>query len=81
MPHDVDGKELAVGDLVVIQCTVKDIQPYTGYCNVTLESVHARNPDDAKETFSCNAAVTQKVYDTPEEAEAAADDAEAEKSE
>lgn len=68
MPHDSTGRELQVGDEVVIVCKVETIYPDAEFCNLTLKSVEDRT-DGSKETFSCQAKVVQKVWETPEQAE------------
>jgi len=49
--HDRIGRELKVGDTVVILATVTDLSPTPDYCNVSLDTVYGRKPDDAKETI------------------------------
>lgn len=50
--HDKNGKPLKVGDIVVVECVVKDVSTTPDYCNCTLETVHGRRPDGQKERFS-----------------------------
>lgn len=67
MPHDKNGNELKAGDLVLIQCVVKEVTPQEDFCNITLETVHGRKPDGFKETISAiNAAVVELVGDPVE---------------
>lgn len=62
MPHDVNGKVLAVGDEVILRAKVTTVCPGEEYCNISIESVHGRKPDGLKETMSAiNAAVLEKV--------------------
>ncbi len=51
--HDVNGTRLSVGDTVVIYGKIKSLSEGTpDYCNVSVESIHGRRPDGAKETMS-----------------------------
>lgn len=50
--HDAIGRPLQVGDTVVLTAKITQLSPTPDYCNVTIESVHARRPDGAKETVS-----------------------------
>lgn len=50
--HDRLGRELKVGDTVVILATVTQLSATPDYCNVTVQSVFGRKPDDVKETIS-----------------------------
>lgn len=60
--HDRNGKALHVGDQVMIQCVVKDLQAGEDYCNVSLETVHGRRPDGAKEHIGAiNTGVVEKA--------------------
>lgn len=64
MPHDFAGKELQVGDEVLLRAKVTAITATEDYCNVTIESLYGRKPDGAKETISAiNAAVLKKGWD------------------
>ena len=47
--HDAIGRDLMVGDLVLIPVRIKQLSPSEEYCNVTLESVLGRRPDGNKE--------------------------------
>lgn len=49
--HDAKGRELKVGDLVLIPACITQLQPTPDYCNVSAESVIGRRPDGARETF------------------------------
>lgn len=60
--HDRTGTQLKKGDTVTILCVVTDVQPTNDYCNVSVETVHGRKPDGAKERISAiNTAVMEKV--------------------
>lgn len=50
--HDAKGRELKVGDTVLIPAKITQLSPGEDYCNVSASSVFGRRPDDAKETFS-----------------------------
>lgn len=47
--HDRVGRELKVGDTVVILATVTELSATPDYCNVSVETVYGRRPDDSKE--------------------------------
>jgi hypothetical protein len=60
--HDALGKELKVGDHVLIMAKVTDLSTTEEFCNVTVESVLGRRPDGAKEHISViNTGVLVKV--------------------
>ncbi len=61
MPHDVNGKMLKEGDVVMIPAKVKTVNPGDDFCNLTVESIHGRKPDGTKETMTLNAAVVELV--------------------
>lgn len=48
--HDKNGKELKVGDTVLLPAKITQLQPTEDFCNVQLESLFGRRPDDQKET-------------------------------
>lgn len=50
--HDANGTPLKVGDLVYIPAVITQLNPCEEYCNVSLETVYGRRPDDRKETLS-----------------------------
>lgn len=50
--HDKKGRELKVGDTVLIPAKITSVSPSEDYCNVAAESVFGRRPDNAKENFS-----------------------------
>lgn len=54
MPHDKHGHALAVGDIVLIPCTVKSVQSSTDYCNVELETTEPNFPGTSKGTLNMN---------------------------
>ena len=49
--HDRLGRELKEGDLVLVPCRVKSVFATEDFCNLTLESVFGRRPDDNKEVI------------------------------
>lgn len=60
--HDVNGTKLKVGDIVMIPCKITALNPSDDFCNVSLETVHGRRPDLAKENFyAINTGVTVLV--------------------
>jgi hypothetical protein len=50
--HDAKGRELKVGDVVVLKATITELHPTEEYCNVGIESEFGRRPDGAKERVS-----------------------------
>lgn len=44
MPHDLNNEPLAVGDVVSLDCRVKEIMTGEKYCNVLLETILPPNP-------------------------------------
>lgn len=50
--HDRKGRELVVGDLVLIPMVITSLSPSEDYCNVSAASYYGRRPDKCKETFS-----------------------------
>lgn len=49
--HDAKGRELKVGDVVLIPAVLLDVYTGEDYCNVKAESAIGRRPDGAKEQF------------------------------
>ena len=49
--HDAKGRELKIGDLVMIPARITALQPTEDYCNVSAESLFRRRPDAARENF------------------------------
>lgn len=47
--HDAKGRELKVGDSVLIPCVVTGITTTEDYCNITMETKFGRRPDGIKE--------------------------------
>lgn len=63
--HDRNGKPLEKGDIVVLIGTITELHATEDYCNVTVESVFGRRPDEQKERVSAiNTGVLLRVIDT-----------------
>jgi hypothetical protein len=57
--HDAKGRELKIGDTVLIPAKVKEVHVTEDYCDVSLESRFRRRPDGFKEHFNAiNSGVT-----------------------
>ena len=54
MPHDLMGKELKVGDTVLVPCQVKAIHLTEEYCNVELETNLVMFPVDSRVAITLN---------------------------
>jgi hypothetical protein len=65
MPFDANGKELAVGDKVMIPATVVDVYPdgHTDYVNVRVELDHIMPPYTDKSLFDLNGKQVEKQGD------------------
>lgn len=50
--HDKNGKELAIGDTVLIAAKITQLSPGDDYCNVSVQTINGRKPDGVKETIS-----------------------------
>lgn len=61
MPHDLNGDELHVGDLVTVRCRVKSIVLTEDYCNVSLETVERMFPGEHTSALTLNAKQVTKV--------------------
>ena len=61
--HDARGKELKVGDIVLIPARIRELYTSEDYCNVSAESLLGRRPDSMKESFSINTAVLLRAND------------------
>lgn len=48
MPHDKNGAELKVGDVVTVEATVKELSTGVEFCNIQLETVDPMYPGNAK---------------------------------
>ncbi len=60
MPHDREGNELKVGDLVYVPAKIKTIELTEHYCNVTIETSERMPPRDAVTTLVLNSRQTVK---------------------
>ena len=60
MPHDLNGQELKVGDLVYVPARIKAIELTEHYCNVTLETSERMPPHDTVSTLVLNSRQTVK---------------------
>lgn len=52
MPHDANGVELKVGDIVNMPFKVKQVHLSEEYCNLDLESCYKMYPSDNRTTLS-----------------------------
>lgn len=50
--HDAKGRELKVGDRVIVPAVITDLSATEDYCNVGLETEYGRRPDEQKERIS-----------------------------
>lgn len=55
MPHDTNGSEVKVGDRVMIECEVTQVQPGEDYCNVTLQTCVPMQPSGSPYCITLNA--------------------------
>lgn len=65
MPHCRLGKELKVGDKVLIYATVESVSPGLQYCNVTVRTDHPMPPYTDGTSITLN---TQQVHSVSEDA-------------
>lgn len=61
MPHCNKGRELKVGDRVMIECVVESVQPAVDYCNVTVRTVRPMPPYTDGTTITLNTKQTESV--------------------
>lgn len=61
MPHCNKGHELKVGDRVMIECVVEDVQAGVDYCNVTVRTVRPMPPYADGTAIVLNTKQTEKV--------------------
>lgn len=56
MAHDINGTEIAPGDLVMIPCRVVSVQETEDgkYCNVNVETVHPMPPYEKGQVIVLN---------------------------
>lgn len=50
--HDRNGKELKVGDCVLVPAIITQLSETPDYCNVSITSLYGRRPDEQKEIIS-----------------------------
>lgn len=60
MPHDCSGKELKVGDRVILFCTIKDISQNETACNVTVEACDDFDIGEYKPVITTNSRLFSK---------------------
>lgn len=68
MPHDANGIEVKAGDRVIVECTVRDVQPGEDYCNVTLSTLVPMKPSGTETLIVLNAGQCVLQEDPPSDA-------------
>lgn len=43
--HDAKGRELEIGDIVIVPCRVESVSPGAEFCNVSIRTLGGRLPD------------------------------------
>lgn len=67
--HDAKGRELKVGDRVLIPAVLTSVSAEENYCNCGVQTAHGRRPDGVKESFSAiNTGVLLRANDGDENA-------------
>jgi hypothetical protein len=61
MPHCNRGRELKVGDRVMIECIVESLQAGEDYCNVTVRTVRPMPPYETGTTVTLNTRQTESI--------------------
>lgn len=61
MPHDKNGVELKVGDIVNVACRIKEIHLTEDFCNVSLEVVERMPPQRTVSILTLNSKQTIKA--------------------
>ena len=61
MPHDIKGDILKVGDIVNLQCKVKEIHNTEEFCNATLETILPMFPGEHKTVVTINTKQVKKL--------------------
>lgn len=61
MPHCNKGRELKVGDRVMVECVVESVQADVNYCNVTVRTVRPMPPYESGTTIVLNTRQTEKI--------------------
>lgn len=65
--HDAKGRELKVGDVVMIPARVEQLGQTDEYCNVSLRTTYGRRPDGEKEYIGAiNTGVVLRANDGDE---------------
>lgn len=70
--HDKNGTELKVGDLVLVPAKITSLNSGEDYCNVSIETLHGRRPDGAKETMGAINTGVLVLHERPDEKKAEA---------
>jgi hypothetical protein len=61
MPHDMNGIELRVGDVVTIQAVIREIHATERFCNLSLETSLSDAPVGHKTSVTLNARQVEKI--------------------
>lgn len=61
MPHCNRGRELKVGDRVMIECVVESVQPGEEYCNVSVRTVRSMPPYTGGTIITLNTKQTESM--------------------
>jgi hypothetical protein len=61
MPHDAKGRELKVGDKVLVPAVVTSIAAGEDYCNLTVQTERPMKPSDQPTMITFNASQVDKV--------------------
>lgn len=60
--HDARGKQLHIGDMVLVPCRVVELYETEDYCNTKLETQIGRRPDALKEViYAINTGCVLKI--------------------
>lgn len=54
MPHDIDGSEFHVGDIVQVECKITEIHMTEEYCNISLETIQKMYPSENRTNLVLN---------------------------
>lgn len=63
MPHDKNGHQLGVGDLVLVPCYVVQVHSTQDHCNLSLETVEPMYPGTFKTDITLNTRQVELVLD------------------
>lgn len=61
MPHCNRGRELKVGDRVMIECVVESVQTGIEFCNVTVKTIRPMPPYETGTTITLNTKQTESI--------------------